>query len=188
MKSPAFAAVLAASALLVAWGTPVSSEAGLKVKFKSGNFKASYNSSGYRGYYGGGKGAYGKWGHRGRHRGGYYPRRYYPYYAPYTYWGPTVYSVSYGYPGPVNYLPPQYAPQPQQTTSTTTRESVSNSPGAIIINSENTVIYNNAPGTTPSQTTETQTTRVSTGAFSAPISTASQPIRYQYAGPRSYGF
>ncbi len=184
MKPTACTAVLAASVLLVAWGVPVSSEAGLKVKFKSGNFKASYNSGGYydgRGYYGG-KGF----------RRGYYPRRYYGgYYAPYAFWGPTVYSVNYGYPGPVNYLPQQYAPQPETTTSTTSRETVSNSPGAIIINSENTVIYNNAPGAPAGETTEQPTTQVApvstTGQLSQTTQT-SQPIRYQYAGPRSYGY
>lgn len=180
MKPTALAAVLATSVFLVAWGSPASSEAGLKVKFKSGDFKASYRSGGYGGYYGG-----------KRFRGGYgyFPRRYYGYYAPYAYWGPSVYSVSYGYPtGPVNYLPPQYASQPQQTSSTTNRETVSNSPGAIIINSENTVIYNNAPNGTPVETTEKQTTSISPGTSAGQLSQASQPIRYQYAAPRRYGY
>lgn len=183
-------AVFATSLLLVTWGTPVASEAGLNVKFKSGNFKASYRSGGYGGFYGGkGRGFYGgKWGHRGHRHGGFYPRRYYPYYAPYAYFGPSVYSVSYGYPEPVSYLPPQYAPQPQQQTTSTTRETVSNSPGAIIINSENTVIYNNAPGATPLETNQEKTTTMSLAPAESQVSQVSQPLRYQYATPRRYGY
>jgi len=152
---------LGCAALLAGFGglmlVPSTSDAQVRARFNSGNFKGAYSSrGGFRGVYDGGNvkvaarfGGYGR-GYYGGRRGYYgrncwgYGRRYNCYYPTYISWGP----INYGYYTPANYIPYAYQ-QPVADNSKTTSETVNNSPNSIIINSEKTIIYNTPAGTNP---------------------------------------
>ncbi|MEM1059263.1 MAG: hypothetical protein AAGK14_08440 [Verrucomicrobiota bacterium] len=151
---------------------PTTADAQIRAKFNSGNFKGGYSSfGGFRGFYNGGNvkvgvrlgggyygrggyygGGYGYYGRGFYGRGRYFPRRFYGYGYPYAFFGPRVFSIDYGAYEPVSYLPTALQ-QPASPPASTTTENVSNSPGSIIINSEKTIIYQNAaPAASTSQT------------------------------------